>query len=84
MPEAPPAAASGPMVTTVPAVTAPVVELMESAATPADGAVSANDSAARTRTAGPGPNWLRIAQTLLALLTVGLFVAWRRTLSLTR
>ncbi len=81
-PEAPPAAASGPLVTTVPAVTAPALELVAPASAPTDGA--ATDSAAQTHAAAPSPNWLRITQVLLALLTGGLFVAWRRALSPTR
>ncbi|GEM_PF-5093243 len=82
LPEAPPAAASGPLVTTVPAVTAPALELVAPASAPTDGA--AKDVASQTNAATPGPNWLRIAQVLLALLTGGLFVAWRRALSPTR
>lgn len=73
-PPAPAVDASGPMVTTAPAGTAPVLEL----AAPADSAAAAPVAAAT------GPNWLRIAQALFALLTVVLFVVWRRTLSLTR
>ena len=89
LPEAPPAAASGPMVTTVPAVTAPVVELVAPVSAPTeaaakDAALQTNAAAPQTNAATPGPNWLRIAQVLLALLTGGLFVAWRRALSPTR
>lgn len=73
-PPAPAVDASGPLVTTAPAGTAPVLEL----AAPADSAPASPVAVAA------GPNWLRVAQALLALLTVVLFVAWRRTLSLTR
>lgn len=82
LPEAPPAAASGPLVTTVPAVTAPALELVAPASAPTE--VAAKAAAPQTNAAAPGPNWLRIAQVGLALLTGGLFVAWRRALSPTR
>ncbi|MFZ1267028.1 MAG: hypothetical protein WAU95_11230, partial [Anaerolineae bacterium] len=61
----------------VPATGAPIIELM---APPADRAVTAQDSSAHTPAAPAGPNLLRSAQVLLALLTTGLFVAWRRSL----
>lgn len=76
-PPAPSAGASGALVTTVPATGAPIIELM---APPADRAVTAQDSSAHTPAAPAGPNLLRSAQVLLALLTTGLFVAWRRSL----
>jgi hypothetical protein len=82
LPEAPPAAASGPLVTTVPAVTAPALELVAPVSAPTEAAAKA--AAPQTNAAIPGPNWLRIGQVLLALLTGGLFVAWRRALSPTR
>ena len=82
LPEAPPAAASGPLVTTVPAVTAPVLELVLPVSAPTEAAAKA--AAPQTNATIPGPNWLRIGQVLLALLTGGLFVAWRRALSPTR
>jgi len=89
LPEAPPAAASGPLVTTVPAVTAPALELVAPVSAPTeaaakDAALQTNAAAPQTNAGAPGPNWLRIAQVLLALLTGGLFVAWRRALSPTR
>ena len=78
-PPAPVAAASGALVTTVPAPGAPVIELM---APPADQAVAAPGPAADGRTSGS--TWLRNAQIALALLTAGLFVAWRRSLQQAR
>lgn len=74
-PPAPAAGASGALVTTVPATGAPVIELM---APPANQAVAAPESSAAGRTSGF--TWLRSAQIALALLTAGLFVAWRRSL----